>query len=56
LAKALDDREEQFRKEQEKTLAELVDKNNYTVKKCTWGQDPPTYNIEGDDKFKTLKW
>lgn len=26
------------------------------MSKPTWGQDPPTFKIDGDDKFKSLKW
>jgi len=38
------------------TYAEQVNSDEYTVSKPTWGQDPPTFKIAGDDKFKTLKW
>lgn len=39
-----------------KTYAEQVDASKYTHAKLNLGQDPPSYKIQGDNKFKTKKW
>lgn len=52
----LTQKQDQREKNENSTLAEQIDTSKYTNTKLVLGQDPVTFKVEGDNKFRTKKW